>query len=117
MPRQAADENDLRLTGGPGRPSTGGELHRIGTAAMLRVLPQIRTDRERFLSVLRSRSFVSHADAIEALWGQNRNGGPLYAQNILAIYVSGLRRAGHSIENYRGIGYRIRDSASGVAAE
>jgi DNA-binding response OmpR family regulator len=89
----------------------------IGTAALLRLLPQVRTDRERLLSLLRSRSLVTHADAIEALWGKEANGGPLYAQHILAIYVSRLRRAGHSIENYRGIGYRIPKPASGIAAD
>jgi|ERR1700680_5098302 hypothetical protein len=114
----AADENGhlLSLIGAPGT-STGGELHVIGTIALLRLLPGVPTDRERFLSLLRSRSLLTHADAINALWGEGANGGPLYAQNILAIYVSRLRRAGHLIENYRGIGYRIRDSASGVAAE
>jgi len=116
MCRQTANENDqdggrpLRL----GQPLTGGELHVIDTKALLRALPDIRTDRDRFLSVLRSRPLVTHADAIEALWGANENGGPLYAQQILAIYVSRLRRAGYPIENYRGIGYRIRETASGV---
>jgi len=83
----------------------------------LRLLPQNRSDRERFLSLLRSRAFLTHADAIEALWGEHSEGGPLFAQHILAIYVSRLRRAEHSIENYRGIGYRIRQSRCDVAAE
>ena len=65
--------------------------------------------------MLRSRNLLPHTDAIEALWGANSHGAPLFAQYILAIDVARLRRAGHAIENYRGIGYRIRESAGGMA--
>jgi hypothetical protein len=120
MLRQAANENARlpAVAGAPRKSSRiGGDLHVIGTAALLWLLPQVRTDRERLLSLLRSRSLVTHADAIEALWGEDANGGPLYAQHILAIYVSRLRRAGYPIENYRGVGYRIRKPVPGIAAE
>lgn len=119
MRRQAANENDRarRPEAACGEASVCGELHVIGTKRLLRALPIIRTDRERFLSVLRSRSLVTHADAIEALWGANENGGPLYAQHLLAIYVTRLRRAGHLIENHRGVGYRIQEAGSGSARE
>src|ERR1700751_3058750 len=115
MRQQAANENNqsVCLLGLRTGPSAGGELHVIGTTALLRLLPELRSDRERFLSMLRLRTFLPHADAIKALWGDNSDGGPLYAQHILAIYVARLRRAGHSIENYRGIGYRIQEPGVG----
>ena len=94
------------------RKSPDGELHVIGAGVLLRLLSQSRSDRERFLSMLRSRPFLTHADAIAALWGEHGDGGPLFAQHILAIYVSRLRRAGHLIENHRGMGYRIRQPVS-----
>jgi len=106
MPPEPANENTAYLSL-LGQPPPGGHLHVIGIAGLLELLPETRTDRERFLSMLRSRPFVTHADAIEALWGKHENGGPLYAQHILAIYVSRLRRSGYVIENYRGIGYRF----------
>src|ERR1700686_1971916 len=74
MLRQAANENARlpAVAGAPRRSSRiGGDLHVIGTAALLWLLPQARTDRERLLSLLRSRSLVTHADAIEALWGED----------------------------------------------
>jgi hypothetical protein len=119
MRQQAANENSqsLWLDGLRTGPSAGGELHVIGITAFLRLLPELHSDRERFLSMLRLRTFLPHADAIKALWGDNSDGGPLYAQHILAIYVARLRRAGHAIENYRGIGYRIQEPGGGVAAE
>jgi DNA-binding response OmpR family regulator len=110
MSRQAANENWASQTAAPDDLSSG-VLHVIGMPAMLRVLPEIRSERERFLCMLRSRPVLTHADAIEALWGEDGNGGPLYAQHILAIYVSRLRRAGYLIENYQGFGYRLRQPA------
>jgi hypothetical protein len=109
MYRQAANENNQRLTVVRAGASKSRELHVITRKALLQALSGVQTDRERFLSLLRSRPLVTHADAIEALWGTSEHGGPLYAQNILAIYVSRLRRAGHVIENYAGIGYRIHE--------
>jgi hypothetical protein len=104
---QAANENDTTQPSARGDLLIGGTLHVVGSAALLRVLPEIRSDRERFLWMLRSRPVLTHAEAIEALWGEDGNGGPLYAQHILAIYVARLRKAGHSIENCRGAGYRM----------
>jgi hypothetical protein len=101
------------IIGGHGKSLAGGELHVTGTTAMLQWLPRVSTDAERFLSLLRSSPLLTHANAVKALWGESANGGPLYAQNILATYVSRLRRAGHSIENYPGVGYRLRELAGG----
>jgi DNA-binding response OmpR family regulator len=116
MRQRGTNENDgRRMARTPRTPGRGGELHIIGMKAFLRALPVIRTDRERLLSMLRSRPFVTYSDAIEALWGGNEDGGPLYAQHILGIYVSRLRRAGHLIENFHGIGYRIQETSSGRA--
>lgn len=109
---QAASENKRWLAVVSAGAPKARELHIVTTRALLQALPVVRTDRERFLSLLRSRPFVTHADAIDALWGTNENGGPLYAQHILAIYVSRLRRAGHEIENYPGLGYRIQEAGS-----
>ena len=109
MPRQRRDQNGGDSpTLGP-QPS-GGHLHVTGTAALLRVLPEIHSNRERLLILLRSRPFLTHTEAIEALWSENKTGDPLYAREIVATYVSRLRRAGHSIENCRGSGYRMRTS-------
>jgi hypothetical protein len=105
------------LVGPPGQASTGGELHLIGTAGLLLTLPQVPTNRERFYCLLQSRALLTHADAIEALWGEGANGGPLYAKNILAIYVSRLRRTGHSIDNYPGVGYRLRKGAFEISSD
>ena len=117
MCRQAAREKKRRLAVvGAGEPE-GGQLHVVTAKAFLQILPVINTDRERFLSLLRSRPLVTHAEAIDALWGTSENGGPLYAQHILAIYISRLRRAGHVIENYRGFGYAIQGTGSGHAVE
>src|ERR1700751_5414952 len=115
MRQQAANENSqsLWLDGLRTGPSAGGGLHVIGITAVLGLFAGLHSDRERFLSMLRSRTFLPHADAIKALWGDNSDGGPLYAQHILAIYVARLRRAGHAIENYRGIGYRIQEPGVG----
>lgn len=117
MRQRAANETDEDRRQGMvrGTVAADGELHVIGTKALLRALSVIRTDRERLLSMLRSRPFLAHNDAIEALWGGNEDGGPLYAQHILGIYVSRLRQAGYLIENYRGVGYRIQEAASGGA--
>ena len=117
MYREAANENKRQPAIVSAGVLEGRELHVVTAKALLQALPVIHTDRERFLSLLRSRPFVTHADAIEALWGRNENGGPLYAQHILAIYVSRLRRAGHVIENYPGLGYRIQEAGSGHAEE
>jgi hypothetical protein len=84
---------------------------------MLQWLPRVSTDAERFLSFLRSSPFLTHANAVKALRGESANDGPLCAQNILAAYISRLRRAGHSIENYPGVGYRLREPAGGIVAE
>lgn len=86
-----------------------GALDVIGTSALLRLLARAPSDCERFLSLLRCRSLLTHGEAIEALWGEKADGGPLYAQNILAIYASRLRRAGHPIETYPGVGYRLQE--------
>jgi hypothetical protein len=105
------------LIGPSGQASTGGELHLTGTAGLLRALPQVPTNRQRFFCLLQSRSLLTHADAIEALWGDGANGGPLYAKNILAIYVSRLRRTGHSIDNYPGVGYRLQKGGFAMEAD
>jgi len=106
MFRQAAKQNGS-FAGEAGNLPTGGILHVIGTMALLRVLPEIRSNRQRLLILLRSRPFVTYTEAIDALWGDTKTGGPLYAHQIVATYVSRLRKAGHSIENCRGSGYRM----------
>jgi hypothetical protein len=76
MSRQALNDNTWLLPTASKGHSRHGNLTVIGTAALLRALPKVRSERERFLAVLRSRSFLTHADAIEALWGESEDGGP-----------------------------------------
>jgi DNA-binding response OmpR family regulator len=76
-------------------------------ASAFRPAQQGRSNRQRLLILLRSRPFVTYTEAIDALWGDAKTGGPLYAHQIVATYVSRLRKAGHSIENCRGSGYRM----------
>ena len=49
----------LKPSGPPGQASIGGgELHLTGTAGLLRTLPQLPTNRERFYCLLQSRSLL-----------------------------------------------------------
>ncbi len=53
--------------------------------------------------------YISLEAAIDLLWGNDPDGGPLYAKNIVAVTIHRLRQEGHKIETCR-LGMRIRSS-------
>lgn len=52
--------------------------------------------------------FVPYPAVIDLLWGDQADGGPLYAIPIIHQYVLKLRQEGHVIETWWGIGIRMR---------
>ncbi|KKL74698.1 hypothetical protein LCGC14_2062310 [marine sediment metagenome] len=52
--------------------------------------------------------FVPYDAIIELLWGDDPDGGPLYAKNIVAVMIHRLRKRGYNIETWAGIGVRMR---------
>lgn len=51
-------------------------------------------------------ALVGHAELIEAVWGDDPDGGPVDAHNRIGIAVMSLRREGHPIATFFGRGYR-----------
>lgn len=55
---------------------------------------------------------------LDAAYGDDPDGGPLTAQRTMAVHIFRLRHAieplGLMIENYPGVGYRIRWSAPAI---
>ncbi len=50
-----------------------------------------------------------HRDAlVDVIWGDQEDGGPLMAYNVLAINIMRLRREGYVIESRWGHGWRLR---------
>jgi len=87
---------------------TDGELHRIGTAALLKALGGRRKrPMLRALFELRLGQTCCKDMQIEYLWGGRADGGPLYVRNICSIYILGLRRGGSRITRQTGNTYRI----------
>ena len=52
--------------------------------------------------------FVPYEAAKDLLWGNDPDGGPLYADNIIHVLVMQLRREGCVIEIWYGVGLRMR---------
>ena len=48
----------------------------------------------------------------DVLWGGREDGGPLDAQHIIRHYVYLLRKEGHSIETWTGVGLKMRREAA-----
>ena len=51
---------------------------------------------------------VTYESLEDVLWGDDEDGGPLFARAILHKQVMLLRRDGISIENFHGKGMRMR---------
>ncbi len=54
--------------------------------------------------------FIPYDAIIDLLWGDDPDGGPLNAQNVIAVMVHRLRQQGHKIETWHGIGLRMRSN-------
>ena len=52
--------------------------------------------------------FIPYDAAIDLLWGNDPDGGPLHAKNVLAIIVHRLRKQGYKIETWSGVGLRMK---------
>ena len=51
-------------------------------------------------------------DAIEdVIWGGNEDGGPLFSKQIIHRYAYQLRKQGHTIEAWTGVGLKMRRGA------
>ncbi len=54
--------------------------------------------------------FISYDAIVDLLWGNDPDGGPLCAKNIIAVTIHRLRQEGHKIETEHGFGIRLRSS-------
>lgn len=54
-----------------------------------------------------ARGYVATADLVHALWGADADGGPLYADRLISLYVYKLRRRGFKIIGRHGHGYAL----------
>lgn len=82
----------------------------ITTSALLRSLPPSRITMERhFHEILwRNRErWLSKPRLIEELWGDDPQGGPLYARRQLDVYVCKARHLGWPIVTRHGFGMRL----------
>ena len=53
--------------------------------------------------------FVPYEALIDVLWGGRPDGGPLYARGGIRRHVHFLRKRGDVIENWHGVGVRMRE--------
>jgi DNA-binding response OmpR family regulator len=56
---------------------------------------------------------VSRNELWETLWGDDHDGGPLWANQIIHVYATTLRQLGIQVECFRGFGWRIPRDARG----
>ena len=84
-----------------------GELHLITTRALLSLLPRKPPERDIVLGLLLSRNghWVSSDEIIDALWGDDENGGPDWAIARLRVLVHQLRERGWNINTWSRRGY------------
>lgn len=85
----------------------------IGTKALLRALPISRpSHREIILWKLRaSPVLVTHDSIIDALWGDDEDGGPYKAKIWISVVINQLRKNGIIIKTHWGRGYALRPVA------
>ena len=93
-PRHWAQENDYIVRAG--RPLKTRNLPTLSRYILLQALLW-QLDR-----------FVPYDAVIDVVWGNNPDGGPLYAKSVISIMVFRLRQEGHNIETWTGIGLRLR---------
>jgi hypothetical protein len=89
-------------------------LHRITTKAPLRSLPPVSPwakpwrQKARLLSALAAGGIVTQRDLIDAMWGDDPEGGPLDADGIMRQHIYSLRQRDYPIRNYPKLGYELR---------
>ena len=88
-----------------------GELHLITTRALLSLLPRKPPERDIVLGLLLSRNghWVSSDEIIDALWGDDENGGPDWAIARLRVLVHQLRGRGWNINTWSRRGYCLTE--------
>jgi DNA-binding response OmpR family regulator len=78
---------------------------------MLRKSTKLQPQEQELLDALTERRgrFVSHEDLVDRLWGDDEDGGPCTANNVIRQRVWGIRRKMPSlkIESRIKYGYRI----------
>ena len=55
--------------------------------------------------------FVPYPAIEDVMWGGRENGGPLNSKQIIYELTHQLRKEGHSIEMWRGVGLKMRRAA------
>jgi hypothetical protein len=88
-----------------------GELHLITSRALLSSLPRKPLRRDIVLGLLLSRKghWVSSDEIINALWGDDENGGPDWAIERLRVLVHQLRGLGWNISTWSKWGYCLTE--------
>lgn len=69
--------------------------------------------RSRIINTLRQASgqWVSRDYLLDALYGEDPEGGPDQADKCLRVFIARLRNAGYPIENRYAVGYRMSEAA------
>lgn len=78
---------------------------------------KLRPTEVRLLFALRSRRIASHGMIVDALWGDDPDGGPLCAEEVIRTYICNLRKKGFRIRTLYGQGYLLLVDPYEEAAE
>ncbi len=74
----------------------------------LKHLPILKRDILRQALLWQLDRFIFYEAAVDLLWGNDEDGGPLGAYIVIHQYVLQLRREGCQIEIWKGVGLRMR---------
>lgn len=73
---------------------TDASLHVVGTKALLRALWRVHPKALRMASHLATQPRATKHELIEAVWGDDPDGGPVTANVAIRVYATQLRRVG-----------------------